>query len=93
MTLPLERSRSLKNTRDFLYNLLDPKKTPRIPKEIRKQAYYLLKHFPADHDINYAADGAPNHFGHLEELDDRLLRMAVEGTEKPFKKSSRKKKK
>lgn len=93
MTVPLERSRSLKNARNFLYSLLDPKKTPRVPKDVREQAYHCLRHFPADHDINYAADGAPNHFGHLEELDDQLLRMAVEGAEKPFKKSSRKKKK
>lgn len=66
MTLPNERSRSVKYAREFLYDLLDPKKTPRIPKEIRKRAHQILRHFPADYEINYAADGAPSYFGVLE---------------------------
>jgi hypothetical protein len=67
MTLPIERSRSITNTKEFLLDLLNPEKTPRVPKEIRKRAYQLLKHFPGDFDINMAADGAPSYFGHLKE--------------------------
>lgn len=67
MTLPDERTRSIHNTREFLRSLLDPSKTPRVPKEVRKQAYWCLKHFPSDHDMEYAADGAPDHFGFIEE--------------------------
>ena len=37
-------------------DLLDPKKTPRIPKEIRKRAYYALKHFPNEFDMEMVAN-------------------------------------
>jgi hypothetical protein len=63
MTLPDERTRAVHNTREFLRELLDPKKTPRIPKEIRRRAYYLLKHYPSNFDMGYAFDGAPSVFG------------------------------
>lgn len=48
MTVPDERTRALKHTRDFLYSLLDPKRTPRVPKEIRQRARSCLKHYPGD---------------------------------------------
>lgn len=63
MTLPRERTNSIKNTRDFLRDLLDPKKTPRVPKEIRKRAYWCIRHYPNDLDMGYAFDGAPSVFG------------------------------
>lgn len=59
MTLPKERSNSISNTREFLRNLLDPNKTPRIPSNIRKEAYYLLKHYPSDYDMDQVAKKAP----------------------------------
>lgn len=46
MTLPFERTCAVLNTREFLSNLLDPKKTPRVPKDIRFLAKCLLKHYP-----------------------------------------------
>lgn len=55
MTLPNERSNSIRVTRDFLRALLDPKKTPGVPKSVRTQAYRCLKHFPADYEINKVA--------------------------------------
>ena len=67
MSLPRERTNSIKQARDFLRDLLDPKKTPRIPKEIRRRAYSALRHFPTDLDVGYAADGAPGVFGHPED--------------------------
>lgn len=67
MTLPNERTRAIRQTREFLMDLLNPKKTPKVPKEIRQRAYWALKHFPSDLDLDYAADGAPEHFGHTEE--------------------------
>ena len=66
MTLPRERSLSLQNTREFLRSLLDPKLTPRIPKEIRKQAYWCLKHFPADYEVEAAAEVLPKIWGKLK---------------------------
>jgi hypothetical protein len=52
MTIPIERSRSIRQTREFLRALLDPKKTPKIPSKIRQEAYWCLRHFPSDLDIN-----------------------------------------
>lgn len=51
MTLPYERTRAVVQTEEFLKNLINPKKTPRVPKEIRKQAYFLLRHYPNQIDM------------------------------------------
>jgi hypothetical protein len=48
MTLPYEEYNSLNSARRFLYDLLDPKKTPRVPKYIRKEAHRITKHFPLE---------------------------------------------
>jgi len=56
MTLPYERTNAVNRTREFLYDLLDPKKTPRIPKEIRQRARSLLKHYPTEYDMDRASD-------------------------------------
>ena len=56
MTLPNERYRAVGHAREFLRDLLDPKKTPRVPKEIRKRAYYALKHFPNEFDMEEVVD-------------------------------------
>lgn len=52
MTLPFERKLSVNNTREFLRRLLDPKKTPKVPRTIRQEAYYLLKHYPYEYHID-----------------------------------------
>jgi hypothetical protein len=46
MTLNFERFLAIKNTRSFLYSLLDPKKTPKVPSSVREEARSCLKHFP-----------------------------------------------
>lgn len=51
MTLPNERLRAIIYARDFLRSLLDPKQTPKIPRAIRREAYYRLKHFPGEFDL------------------------------------------
>ena len=43
--------------------MMDTKKTPRVPKEIRKEAYRCLKHYPGDYYMEKAAEQAPNIFG------------------------------
>ena len=55
MTLPYERTNAVNWTRDFLYDLLDPKKTPRIPRELRRRAKSLLKHYPTEYDMDRAS--------------------------------------
>lgn len=51
MTVPSERRRAILNVRRFLFDLLDPKKTPGVSREIRNQARQLLKHYPSDFDL------------------------------------------
>jgi len=48
MTIPLEELYALRNTRQFLLDLIDPQKTPKIQVRVRKQAGALLKHYPFD---------------------------------------------
>jgi hypothetical protein len=52
MTLPNEWFISMRKNRQFLVDLLDPTKTAKVPKEIRKRASECLKHFPVDHEIH-----------------------------------------
>jgi hypothetical protein len=67
MTLPDERLRSVRYAREFLRDLLDPKKTPRVSKEIRQRAYRVLKHFPGECDMQQASKKAPKVFGPYDE--------------------------
>lgn len=63
MTLPRERSQALHNTREFLRALLNPKETPRVPRSIRREAYWCLRHFPCNYEIDRAAGKCPEVFG------------------------------
>lgn len=75
MTLPDERYRAVLNTRIFLYELCDPQKTPRVPKEVRKTASWCLRHFPSKLDMDQAASGSPHIFQEkLEDLHKFLLK-------------------
>jgi hypothetical protein len=38
---------------------MDPKKTPRVPKEIRQQAYYCLRHYPGEYYLDVMATKCP----------------------------------
>lgn len=51
MSLPDEKRRAVTSVRQFLYNLLDPQKTPRVPKAVRQEARRVLKHYPFDCEI------------------------------------------
>jgi hypothetical protein len=54
---------------------MDPKKTPRVPKEIRMKAYYCLKHYPGEYHMGEAAIQAPEIWGEQKrEYDDMFLR-------------------
>jgi hypothetical protein len=63
LTMPNERRNAVNYTRQFLVDLMDPKKTPRVPKEIRKRAYSCLKHYPGEYYMEEAAVQAPKIFG------------------------------
>ena len=54
MTLPDEEARAIDAVRQFMFELLDPKLTPRVPKAIRQQARRLLKHYPILPNLGWA---------------------------------------
>lgn len=73
MTLPDERYRAVMNTRIFLHELLNPEKTPRVPKDVRENAHWLLRHYPSDAELQQAAEGAPHIFQKEMEPLTRLV--------------------
>lgn len=79
MTLPDERYRSIKYTRDFLFELMDPKQTPRVPKDIRRRAASLLKHYPGDYYMDQVADQMPGLFAKEMEPVTRLFQKYEQG--------------
>lgn len=42
----------MRKNREFLFELLNPEKTPKVPKEVRKRASECLKHFPMKPEID-----------------------------------------
>ena len=79
MTLPDERYRAVINTEKFLQDLLDPKKTPRVPKDIRKQAYWCLRHYPSKYHMDIVGTTTPSVFESRDNLDD--VSMLIYGYE------------
>ena len=63
LTMPNERRNAVNYTRQFLVDLMDPKKTPRVPSAIRKEAYRCLKHYPGEYHMEEAQKYAPKIFG------------------------------
>jgi len=78
MTLPDERYRAVKQTKQFLIDLCSPDRTPRIPKSIRQQANSLLRHYPSDWDMDRASLGAPDVFQKQMEVVTRLFKQYEE---------------
>lgn len=54
--LPEEEYHSLKETYKLLCDLIDPKKYPRIPKQIRDNAKKCTKHYPHSRDWDKIRD-------------------------------------
>lgn len=63
MTVPNERRNAVNRTADFLLDLLDPKKTPRVPKWVRQRARSLLRHFPTRSEMDLTARKYPEAWG------------------------------
>ena len=63
MTLPYERKNAVIHTEQFLLDLCNPKKTPRVPSEIRRRARSCLRHYPLAHHMDMAGKDAPKIFG------------------------------
>lgn len=56
MTVPYERTNAVKFTENFLLDLCDPQKTPRVPRAIRQRAASLLRHYPTRYHMDIIAD-------------------------------------
>jgi hypothetical protein len=73
MTLPDERYRAVLWASRFLGEMAhDKKKYPRISKQVRQEAYSILRHFPSDWDMKRVADQVPEVF---QEKMEPLYRM------------------
>lgn len=58
-----EQAKLLEVPRAFMLSLLDPKKTPRVPGEIRDRAFEILKHYPLDgKHCDYSLAWSPRYF-------------------------------
>jgi hypothetical protein len=60
MTLPDERYRSIQHAALFLQQLCNPAITKRIPREIRREAARVLRHFPSQYDLQQLESAAPH---------------------------------
>jgi len=72
MTLPDERYRAVRNTYQFLRDLAT-RKYARVPKEVREQAIWCLRHYPNEWDLQRASEAAPDVFQEKMEPVYRLV--------------------
>ena len=75
MTLPDERYNALVLAKEFLVDLLDPRKTPRIPSIIRNRARGCLRHYPTKSDLYQISEAVPHLVAiDLEDVQRLMLR-------------------
>lgn len=75
MTLPYERYNAIKRTEQFLKDLMDPKATPRVPKRIRQEAYYCLRHYLGGYNLDLLATKCPDVIQTPNPIDDLSMLM------------------
>jgi len=75
MTLPHERTTAVMATKEFLAALASPRKTKRIPKEIRRIASALLHHYPWWFELGHAEYWDK---GVALEWQERFLRESID---------------
>ena len=78
VTLPDERYRALKMAESMLMDLMDPSKTPRVPRHIRQRARSVLRHYPGSYYLEQMARRSPDII--TAELED-LTRFVMKGTQ------------
>jgi hypothetical protein len=71
VTLPDERYRAVMQTIDFLTEICN---TPRVPKVIKQQARSLLRHYPSAWDMKRAAENCPDVFAERMEPLYRMVK-------------------
>ncbi len=76
MTLPDERYRAVMWAERFLRELAhDTKKYPRISKQVRQEAYSIMRHYPNAWDMKRVADQVPEVFQERMEPLTRILEV------------------
>ena len=80
MTLPDERYRAVLAAERFLADLLDSRKTPRVPAAIRAQARAVLRHYPSKFDMDRAATAAAHIFQTRDPVDE-VQEFIIRGVE------------
>lgn len=75
MTLPDERYRAVIQTQKFLVEILN---TPRVPKAIKDNARWCLRHYPSAWDMKRAAENCPDVFAERIEPVTRLFKQYEE---------------
>lgn len=80
MTLPDERYRSIVAAERLMLDLLDSRKTPRVPREIRDRARGVLRHFPEEYYLSMLAEARPDIIAAkpLDELHRMVLQYHIE---------------
>lgn len=76
MTLPDERYRAVVKTQEFLVEILN---TPRVPKSIKENARWCLRHYPSAWDMKQAAKNCPDVFQEHMEPVTRLFKQYEQG--------------
>ena len=82
MTLPCERFNSIVNTEQFLLDLCDPKKTPRVSREVRNRARACLRHYPRRFDLDLIATKCPEILETGNKIDELGILIHNYGTRK-----------
>jgi len=75
MTLPDERYRAIVYAKQFCEDLLDPKRTPRVPRDIRRRALGVLRHFPDEYYLSMLAEARPDIIERRGEPFEPLYKM------------------
>ena len=78
MTLPDERYRAIMYAKNLCEDLLDSKKTPRVPKDIRRRALGVLRHFPDEYFLSMLAEARPDILERRGDPYDPLYKMVKE---------------
>lgn len=77
MTIPLERTRALVKTKEFLTELADPDRAPRDQAELQRIALTLLRHYPTYADIEQAHKVLPELYGPVPPFSRAHAKTAI----------------
>jgi hypothetical protein len=75
MTMPCERYNSIVYTEQFLLDLCNPKKTPRVPLEVRNRARSCLRHYPRTFDLDMLSTKCPEIIDSGTKVDELSVLM------------------